>query len=110
VAPKIDRKNLKNMTVHEGEPLYFDVKIIGEPPPDVTWLLNGKSIPESSHRRVENIPYNTKFFNDATERKDSGTLKITAVNKYGSDMVEIEINVLGKNRLENPIPSVWFCS
>ena len=97
MAPKIDRRTLRNVTVHEGEPLYFDVKVIGEPPPDISWSLNGKSIAETSHKRIENIPYNSKFFNDRTERKDSGTYKITAVNKYGSDTAEIEVNVLGKS-------------
>lgn len=96
MAPKIDRKNLRNLTIKEGEPIYFDVKVSGEPAPDVQWQLDNKMIPETSHRRVENIPYNTKFYNDNPERKDSGTYKITATNKYGTDTAEIEINVICK--------------
>lgn len=99
MAPKIDRKNLRNLTIKEGEPIYFDVKVSGEPAPDVEWHLDGKQIPETSHRRVENVPYNTKFHNDNPERKDSGTYKITATNKYGTDTVEIEINVICKIKL-----------
>ncbi|KAL0267677.1 UNVERIFIED_CONTAM: hypothetical protein PYX00_009872 [Menopon gallinae] len=102
LPPKIDRKNLRNITVHEGEPLFFDVKIIGEPAPDVTWYLNGKSI--GGRARIENIPNNSKFFNDSTERKDTGTYKITATNKYGSDTAEVEVNVLSKpGKPEGPI-------
>lgn len=96
MAPKIDRKNIRNITVKEGEPIYLDIKVSGEPPPDVQWSQNGKSIPQSSHKRVDNVPYNTKFFNDSPERKDTGVYKITASNKYGQDSVEFEINVICK--------------
>lgn len=96
VAPKIDRKNLRNLTVREGEPIYIDVKISGEPAPDVTWLVNDKILTSVAHRRVDNVPYNSKLFNDSPERKDSGTYKITATNKYGTDTAEIDINVTSK--------------
>lgn len=96
MAPKIDRRNLRAITVREGEPILFDVKITGEPPPEVTWNLNNKSIQETSYRRIENVPYNSKFFNDNPERKDSGTYKIHAVNKYGSDTAEVEVTVVCK--------------
>lgn len=44
VAPKIDRRNLRTIKVHEGEPISLDVKVSGEPAPEVTWTLNGKSV------------------------------------------------------------------
>lgn len=44
VAPKIDRRNLRTIKVHEGEPIALDIKVSGEPPPEVTWTLNGKSV------------------------------------------------------------------
>lgn len=96
MAPKIDRRNLRAITVREGEPILFDVKIIGEPPPEVTWSVNNKSIQETSYRRIENVPYNSKFFNDNPERKDTGIYKIHAVNKYGSDTAEVEVTVVCK--------------
>lgn len=96
LPPKIDRKNLRNLTVKEGEPIYFDVKVQGEPAPEVTWTINDKSIQSTTHRRVENVPYNTKFYNDIPERKDTGKYKITATNQYGTDTAEIEINVICK--------------
>lgn len=96
MAPKIDRKNLRNITVKEGEPIFFDVKITGEPAPDVTWTLNDKTLPQTAALRVENVPYNSKFYNDNPERRDTGVYKITAVNKYGSDFVEVEIEVISK--------------
>lgn len=94
MAPKIDRRNLKNLTVKEGEPIYIDVKVSGEPAPDVTWYQDGKMITSSAHGRVENVPYNSKLFNDKPQRKDTGIYKIVAVNKYGQDSEEIEITVV----------------
>lgn len=45
---------------------------------------------------VINIPYMTKYHNDNPKRKESGTYKITAVNKFGQDTAEVEITVTCK--------------
>ncbi|XP_015183294.1 PREDICTED: twitchin isoform X5 [Polistes dominula] len=104
MAPKIDRRNLRDLTVRENEAFHFDVKILGEPPPDVTWVLNNKSITQTTHRRIQNVPYNTKFFNDKPERKDSGLYKITAVNQHGSDTADVEVIVVCKpSKPEGPL-------
>lgn len=94
VAPKIDRRNLRNVTVRVGESFLLDVKIIGEPPPEVTWALGGKSIPLNHSRRIEDVPYNSKLINDKAERKDTGTYLVTATNKWGQDSAEIEVTVI----------------
>lgn len=96
MAPKIDRRSLKNVSVREGESFVVDVKIIGEPAPEVTWTIGTKPIAQSHSRRVEDVPYNSKYFNDKPERKDTGTYTITAVNKYGQDSADVEIAVICK--------------
>ena len=57
VAPKIDRRNVRDLTVREGEPIMFDIKVKGEPAPDVTWVKDGRPIKQNAHNRVENEPY-----------------------------------------------------
>jgi len=42
VKPNIDRTNLQNLVVKVGLTLTLDVNITGEPPPQVTWLFEGK--------------------------------------------------------------------
>lgn len=37
VAPRIDRRNLRDVTLSAGSTLKFDANIIGEPPPTVEW-------------------------------------------------------------------------
>lgn len=96
VPPKIDRRNLRDVHIREGERFHFDVKVIGEPAPEVTWVINDKNIHITTYRRVVNEPNNTKFFNDKAERKDTGIYKITAVNQYGSDTAEVEVTVICK--------------
>lgn len=96
MAPKIDRKNLRHITVKEGEPIYLDVKVSGEPAPDCQWYINGKTLVPTNHKRVEDVPYNTKLYNDSPERKDTGTYKLVAQNKYGQDQAEIEITIICK--------------
>lgn len=96
MAPKIDRSTLKNMKIHEGENLLFDVKVLGEPPPEITWTVNNKPITDNTVKWVENKPNRTKFTHQNPERKDTGTYKIVATNKYGTDTAEFEINVISK--------------
>lgn len=43
-----------------------------------------------------NIPYMSKYQHSSPRRKDSGTYKIQAVNKYGQDTAELEIIVICK--------------
>lgn len=57
-------------------------------------------------RWIENKPNRTKFTHQNPERKDTGTYKIVATNKYGTDTAEFEINVISKYR---GFPLILFC-
>ena len=104
VAPKIDRRNLREMTVREGEPILLDVKVIGEPAPEIEWHLNKRPLKESSTLRVENRKNQTRFMNDDPIRKQSGKYKIIAVNAHGRDEAEIQITVISKpGKPEGPL-------
>lgn len=96
VAPRIDRRNLHDIKIKEGEPVFFDVKVQGEPAPDCTWTQNNKTILNTNNVQVTNVPYNTKFKINKGERKLCGTYKIVATNKYGQDSVEVEVEIVGK--------------
>ena len=96
MAPKIERKNLKNITVREGEPIMLDIKVLGEPPPDIVWTLGNKTVTSSGARRIEVNPNNTKFVIQNTERKDTGIYKIQATNKFGADNADFELTVISK--------------
>lgn len=93
MPPKIDRRNLKNLSVSIGEPFGFDVKISGEPAPDVDWTINDRMVTVTTTRTIENVPYNSKFANSEPDRRDSGKYVIKATNKFGTDQVEITVTV-----------------
>lgn len=38
LKPRIDRTNLKTIIVRAGKPIFFDVDVRGEPPPEVSKL------------------------------------------------------------------------
>jgi len=104
LPPKIERKNVRDLEIVEGEPIFLDIKIIGEPAPDVEWYLGKKTVNETGSVRIENIPYNTKYFNDESLRKHSGLYTIKATNKHGKDEAEMEINIISKpGKPEGPI-------
>lgn len=96
MAPKIDNRNLKSLTIREGEPILYDVKVSGEPAPDVQWYFNDVPISSNSIYQIDNIPYNTKLYHSNPLRKDTGIYKIVATNKYGQDEKEVEVTVICK--------------
>jgi hypothetical protein len=74
--------------------VFFNVKISGEPPPDVDWTFKKKNAEDLSGVRVENSPNVSKFFHDEPKRAHSGTYTITAYNKHGQDTADVEITVI----------------
>lgn len=104
MAPRIERRNVRDITIKEGEPIFLDINIIGEPAPDVEWRLNDKCLLSADNRKIDNVPYNTKFHLTDTKRKDTGVYKIHAVNRHGQDTAELEITVIGKpEKPEGPL-------
>lgn len=93
LKPRIDRTNLKTIIVRAGKPIFFDVDVRGEPPPEVTWLLKDQEIKETNVE-ITNVPYNSKFSIKEAIRKNSGMYKIKAVNQHGEDVAEVDVSVL----------------
>lgn len=96
LMPKIE--NIRDITVHAGQPIKFDVKVIGEPPPKTTWYHNDndKPLTNDDHVKIENEPYRTKLLVANSKRADTGMYKLVASNPSGSDEVEVKVTVLDK--------------
>ncbi|KAE8573900.1 Putative twitchin [Halyomorpha halys] len=93
VQPYIDRKNLQKKVIASGQTLKFFADIKGEPPPKVTWTLQGNPL-NNDRISIENEDYKTTFTLIKAKRKDRGTYTVTAINDSGKDTVDVEINVL----------------
>lgn len=96
MAPRIDRKNLRPVTIRVGQVFEFDVKVEGEPAPTCIWMLEKKEVVDHGALTIENKPYKTKLSCDRAERKDAGTYKLIARNEYGVDEADVEIQILSK--------------
>lgn len=95
MAPKIDRRALQPIRVKCGQMVAFDVGVEGEPPPTVTWHFDGSNLKSGGRFKIENPDYQTKFQMRNTERSDSGTYIIKAVNINGDDEASVKLVILG---------------
>lgn len=103
-APKIDRTNLKDMTIKAGQHLRLDVKISGEPPPTKTWFINKARVENRDDVNVDAEDYRTKLFVPVLSRAHSGNYVIKAENESGRDEAAIVITVLDKpSKPEGPL-------
>lgn len=104
-APKIDRTNLKDISIKAGQHIRLDVKISGEPPPKKTWFLNKERLDqprEDVHIDVED--YRTKIHIPSAQRAHIGRLIIKAENESGRDEAFIEVVILDKpSKPEGPL-------
>uniref|UniRef100_A0A0N5D1Z0 non-specific serine/threonine protein kinase n=1 Tax=Thelazia callipaeda TaxID=103827 RepID=A0A0N5D1Z0_THECL len=95
LAPKIDRSALK--TVRAGQMITFDVSVEGEPPPKITWFNpEGREVKRGGRVKLDNPDYKTKLQIRSSERSDSGTYTVRAVNPIGEDEATVEVNVIDK--------------
>jgi len=95
LKPRIDRKQLREITIRIGESLTFNVDILGEPAPDTTWSKDGKTLSDSDTRKIIHKPYKTGMYVDEATRKDDGIYLINAVNIHGKDAAEVRVYVVG---------------
>lgn len=101
MKPRIDRTNLNPIIVKAGLSLNLDVKIIGEPPPEVQWFFKDKEVITDDNIRIDNADYITKFFIMRSKRPQSGKYTIVAKNQVGEDRADVDITVLGKPSAPN---------
>lgn len=97
MKPRIDRTNLKPITIRSGKIVKYNINVRGEPPPTITWYQNEKELSPSAllkNCEIINEPYNTKLSIIDSIRKNTGCYKIVAVNEHGRDEAEVEITVL----------------
>jgi hypothetical protein len=104
VAPRIDRKNLRDITLSAGSTLKFDADVTGEPPPVIVWTVDGHTLKDSKSVTLDNAEYHTKLIVRPVHREDSGEYTVTATNSSGKDSVTIRVIVTDKpSKPEGPL-------
>ncbi|XP_055331451.1 twitchin-like isoform X3 [Paramacrobiotus metropolitanus] len=94
LAPRIDRKNLETLKVKAGQPIDFDVNVIGEPPPTTVWKLKNKELKSDDGVKIDNKDYNTHLIIKQSKRSDTGIYTLVATNEHGKDEAQVEVVVL----------------
>lgn len=104
-APKIDRTNMKDITIKAGNHVRLDIKVSGEPPPTKTWYLNKKrQESEQNGMVIEEEDYRIKLSIGFALRSHTGPLKLVAENDSGKDEAQISLIVLDKpGKPEGPL-------
>lgn len=97
MAPHIDRKNLQKKVLHSGQVLKIEADVKGEPAPVIVWKLKDKVLQSADRLKIENEDNKTNFSILKVRRSDAGTYTVTAKNDSGTDQVDVEIEVLGKD-------------
>lgn len=96
LAPKIDRRNLRNITISAGSTLKLDANIVGEPAPKVEWKFSNYPLHTTKNVTIDSPDYYTKLVIRPVERGDSGEYEVTATNSSGKDSVQINVVVTDK--------------
>ena len=88
MKPRIDRTNLKQVTLKAGKVFIFDVNVKGEPAAKVTWFMADKEVTTQNNIEVINVDYNTKLNVIDATRKNSGIYKIVNNNSNNNNKID----------------------
>jgi hypothetical protein len=95
-APKFIKKLPEKVKTQEKEMTKFEVKVIGQPKPQIKWLKEGEEIIPSEEYLIENFNDGTSILiiNDIYP-DDTGTITFEAHNPLGVIMTTTELVVEG---------------
>ncbi|KAM7318951.1 hypothetical protein ACRRTK_022063 [Alexandromys fortis] len=93
-----------DMVAHEGRLCRLDCKVSGLPPPELTWLLNGRPVlPDASHKMLVRETGVHSLLIDPLTQRDAGTYTCVATNKTGQNSFSLELTVVAKEVKKAPM-------
>ena len=102
-APKFTSTPPRDIDIQELRSLRLEARVVGRPPPDVTWLINGQPIQnDATHKILVNEAGNHSLLITAVNRNDAGLLQCIARNKSGEASFEVNVNVIEKENIVAP--------
>lgn len=96
VKPTLDTTGMKNLKVKVGETIKYDIKIGGEPQPDVEWLQGTKSLKPGVRIKMQNERTKAMLKIENAERGDSGKYTIELRNASGETSASAMVIVIGE--------------
>uniref|UniRef100_A0AC35U477 Twitchin n=1 Tax=Rhabditophanes sp. KR3021 TaxID=114890 RepID=A0AC35U477_9BILA len=95
-APTFTDGGLKDLYLKVGETIKYEVKISGEPLPEVTWSVNGKALKIAGRVKTATERGKTVLKIENALRSDSGKFTIKLTNASGSVESSGKVTVVGK--------------
>lgn len=94
MAPRIDKINLKPVTVKAGQPVVIDAAYVAEPQPTGVWSFEEKQLEQDDRFSMSLAPRSAKLTINVSKRSDSGKYSIKLTNDSGSDTGYVDVIVL----------------
>jgi hypothetical protein len=95
--PKIDRDQMRDLTVKAGQTAKWDIKLFGEPPPDVQWFKGDTPCQMSGTLSIDvNRGQFTVLSIQPTVRADGGNYTLKLKNNQGEDSCTATLTVLDR--------------
>lgn len=93
------KTDLDDCEVKEGEPFRLEVKVLGEPQPELVWLHDGVEVkPDGYHVKIEQqIDGKASLAINRGEPDDSGEYQVVATNEHGSASSCAEVKVIERH-------------
>jgi len=95
VKPRIDRTNLKSITVKVGQTVTIEAPYIGEPLPTMTWKRSSTELTPDDRIQITQTEKLVKLVINKAVRGDTNQYTVTLVNSSGTDSADCEVCVLG---------------
>ena len=90
-------EKLKTSQVQEGEPLRLEVRVSGEPEPEVTWYRDGTKIVSSPDFKIQQEGDKHTLQIPEAFLDDAGKISVQAVNPAGEATCTATLHVLRKS-------------
>ena len=90
-----------DLKVNEGDKAVLKVRVIGQPAPDITWLVDDKPVELSDRISVASDGDQHELVIHKAELRDEGMYKCVAKSEAGKAICEVELLVEGKLRLKS---------
>ena len=96
--------NLKNFTVHSGEPVKFQSQAVGNPAPVISWFKDDEPLEMNSRVKEfkEGDTYTLLIFESIAA--DSGCYEMVAENGHGKVYTRSYLTVIGDKQIHEPEP------
>ncbi|XP_018653756.1 LOW QUALITY PROTEIN: putative hemicentin [Schistosoma mansoni] len=84
----------ERIEVKEGERVFLEVEVSGEPMPQIDWYLNGQSLQSVSNWKIKTDRYTSQIECNVISMTDGGEILVRATNSVGQTTTQTKVREL----------------